>query len=355
MAEWVKREHTKGDIDRAGALLVPWWKMEAEQPKDLGWAYRVIENWRTSHAMPLLVFRMGLQNRTRRVEKNALVAQRLKRFSSAMNKLAREPHMKLSQMHDLGGCRSIVSTTEAVERLYDLYRGNQGQSQGLFGSEGKLRCYDYIRGPKPDGYRGIHVVGRYSARLEKNDPWNGQRIEIQLRSRLQHAFATAVETVTTFTREPLKFGAGPDEWRRFFSLMGSALAFREGTTLVDGTPSDVKELADELRNLTNKLRVRVRLRGWTHAMKQMRRRSIANAKWLLLVLDAHANTINVTGYRTRKEASKELAGIENSARPENLDAVLVWVNSVKDLRRAYPNYYADTGEFISALKVATRG
>jgi hypothetical protein len=25
MAEWVKREYSKGDIDRAGKLLIPWW------------------------------------------------------------------------------------------------------------------------------------------------------------------------------------------------------------------------------------------------------------------------------------------------------------------------------------------
>jgi hypothetical protein len=54
--------------------------------------------------MPLLTFRMGLTKRAKRVESEALIAQRLKRFSSVMNKLSREPTMKLSQMHDLGGC-----------------------------------------------------------------------------------------------------------------------------------------------------------------------------------------------------------------------------------------------------------
>src|SRR5271166_4137199 len=131
-------------------------------------------------------------------------------------------------MQDLGGCRAIMASVNAVEQLYDLYHVGTGD---LFESEGKLKCYDYIREPKSDGYRGIHVVGRYSARAQKNEAWNGHRIEIQLRSQLQHAFATAVETVTTFTRLPLKFGAGPVEWRRFFTLMGSAFAIREKTTI----------------------------------------------------------------------------------------------------------------------------
>ena len=30
--------------------------------------------------------------------------------------------------------------------------------------------------------------------------------------------------------------------------------------------------------------------------------------------------------------------------------MLVWVKSISDLRSAYPNYYADTREFIAALE-----
>ncbi len=163
MAEWIKREYSKSEIDRAGTILVPWWKNEAPETEKLGRLYRIIQNWRTSHAMPLLTFRMSLEKRAKRLEPKAIVAQRLKRFSSAMNKLAREPQMKLSQMQDLGGCRAIVSDIKCVERLYSMYR----ESEALFNSEGKLKCYDYIRSPKIDGYRGIHVVGRYNARVEK--------------------------------------------------------------------------------------------------------------------------------------------------------------------------------------------
>jgi Region found in RelA / SpoT proteins len=351
MAEWVKRDFGKGEIDRVGELLVPWWKGLAPEPAILGEAYGIIQNWRTSHAMPLLTFRIGLAQRAKRVEPKAVIAQRLKRFSSVMKKLAREPNMKLSQMQDLGGCRAIMSNIEAVEKLYGLYRE---QDADLFQSEGGLKCYDYIRNPKSDGYRGIHVVGRYNARVQKNEPWNGHRIEIQLRSQLQHAFATAVETVTTFTRTPLKFGSGPQEWRRFFSLMGSALAIREGTALVSGTPTNQADLIKELRELTRKLKVRSRLRGWTSALKAMPKRNIIDASWLLLVLDVSGNTIRVTGYSDRKEASEAVAAIETSPQADQLDAVLVWVNSARGLRRAYPNYYADTTAFLEALSTALR-
>ena len=327
-------------------------RVSEEDTKDLrAWnrAYAVVENWRTCHGLPLNVIQAGLRGRTRRVEQNVIVAQRLKRFSSIMNKLAREDDMKLTQMQDLGGCRAIFSDVQAVTAAFRMY----GQPEPRLYEEGSLKCYDYIANPKEDGYRGVHVVARYYPRLAARAHWSGQRIEIQLRTKLQHAFATAVETVTKFTREPLKFGAGPVEWRRFFSLMGSTLAIREQSPLVPGTPENQADLVAELRETAQALRVTQRLRGWANALHTLPRRHIRNFKWLLLALNTSQNTISVTGYQDRTEASKAVADLEKekSKRPD-LDAVLVWVNSVRELRSAYPNYYADTKEFLNALSAA---
>lgn len=350
MSDWVRREHGKGKIDRAGALLVNWWIDEREglelSNAEVD-AFHIVENWRTSHGLPLNVFQAALRSRAKRVEEDVIVAQRLKRFSSLMSKLAREPHMKLSQMQDLGGCRAILSDVQAVDSLYGMYRGDEP----LFEDETSLKCHDYIRHPKEDGYRSIHIVGRYYARKADREPWNGHRIEIQLRSRLQHAFATTVETVTTFTREPLKFGGGPVEWRRFFALMGSALALRETTPLVPDTPRNEKELIEELREHEKALKVRPRLKGWTSAVRALPRKDTQGFKWLLLLLNTKDNTIRVRGFASRRQASKVVAQIEQS-KQQDLDAVLVWVQSISDLRAAYPNYYADTREFINALNSA---
>jgi len=347
MAEWAKRDYSKGEIDRVGARLTTWWSKGGRDPlEDLGYAWMVVENWRSSHGLPLNVFQAGLRSRVGRVDRESIVAQRMKRMSSVLNKLLREPNMKLSQMQDLGGCRAILADVSTVDKLYGMYRG----SEPLIGGEGSssLKCYDYIRTPKEDGYRGIHIVGRYHPRIPSREHWDGHRIEIQIRSRLQHAFATTVETVTTFTREPLKFGAGPVKWRRFFALMGSALALREATSRVPGTPLDDAELIKELRDVTRALKVRQRLQGWTNAVRTLPRKNIDGFKWLLLVLDLEKVTVDVTGYSSRQAAAKVIAEIEQSNNVD-LDAVLVWVDSVSDLRAAYPNYYADTRGFIAAL------
>ena len=73
----------------------------------------------------------------------------------------------------------------------------------------------------------------------------------------------------------------------------------------------------------------------------------------MLVLNTTDNTIKVTGFTTRKKAARAVNDIERMKR-DDLDAVLVWVDDIRDLKTAYPNYYADTGEFINALNQVFR-
>ena len=136
--------------------------------------------------------------------------------------------------------------------------------------------------------------------------------------------------------------------------MGSALAAREGTAFIEGTPQDPVELTRELREHTKQLKVRQRLAGWARALKQLPRRNVTKRfQWILMVLNVTDTTIKVTGFADRAKAASALNELEELKR-DDLDAVLVWVGSVRDLKAAYPNYYADTGEFIDALNYALR-
>ena len=112
-------------------------------------AFHIVDNWRACHGLPLNVIQAGLRGRIRRLNQNAIVAQRVKRFPSIMNKLVREPDMKPSQMQDLGGCRVILTNVPAVVAIYRMYE----QPEHHLYEEGSLKCYDYITTPKDDGYR----------------------------------------------------------------------------------------------------------------------------------------------------------------------------------------------------------
>lgn len=115
----------------------------------------MVKNWRFCHALPLNVIQAGLRGRIRRMRLNedVIVAQRLKRFPSIMNKLEREPNMELTQMQDLGGCRAILPDAASVRTLYGMYYGHEPL---LLEENSSIKPYDYITHPKSDGYRGIH-------------------------------------------------------------------------------------------------------------------------------------------------------------------------------------------------------
>ena len=147
--------------------------------------------------------------------------------------------MTLSQMQDIGGCRAIVSTVDQVRALCKLYAA----------SEMKHKLHhtdDYLNNPKESGYRGVHLIYRYHS--DRKTEYNTLLIEMQLRSQLQHAWATAVETVGAFMQQALKSSLGEKEWLRFFALMGTAIAVRENRPPVPQTPGKYSELVKELRD-----------------------------------------------------------------------------------------------------------
>jgi len=213
---------------------------------------------------------------------------------------------------------------------------------------------DYIRHPKRSGYRGVHLIYRYVSRRKK--AYSGLKIEVQLRSPLQHAWATTVETVDTFTRQALKSNQGEKEWARFFALMGSALAQREGTPLVPGTPTGHAQLVSELRKHAVNLQVEARLAAYSAVIKHLDESgTISGAHYFLIALDSERNRTRVTGYMASESvrAVREYVQTENEfRRRRGTDAVLVSAESLTSLKRAFPNYFADTSAFAEALRMA---
>src|SRR5260370_41876111 len=162
-------------------------------------------------------------------------------------------HMKLSQMQDIAGCRAVMPTVRDVEKLVARYEISNAKNPS--GRPEFVKKYDYIAQPKKDGYRSVHFVYKYRTTSKHLEDFNGLRIEVQLRSQLQHAWATAVETVSTFTGQALKSNVGSDECKRFFALMGSAIALRERKPLGPDTPTDEHKVIAELRQLTTQLQL----------------------------------------------------------------------------------------------------
>lgn len=340
---WETPRFTKGRVDAAGYSLACEPLLAEEYDEHLS----VINNWRSSHAYPLQCLKTVLWRRAKLIDTSALIAQRLKRLPSIYTKLQRFGHMQLSQMQDIGGCRAVVGTARQVDQLVQLYEDSSSRYL-------KVKLFDYIKAPKADGYRGVHLVYKYRSVSKMREVYNGLRIEIQLRSRLQHAWATAVETASTFTGQALKSNVGSDNWKRFFALMGSAIALRENQPIVPGITNKREEMIREILTLSHELKVESVLERWGLAINYVSQHT-ADAYAFLLELDPHASRIRVTGFRRDQlgKASEEYLKAEQAAaRIPAAQAVLVSVKSVQSLKSAYPNYYLDSKHFLEAMRTA---
>jgi hypothetical protein len=306
---------------------------------DVGRAYDIIDNWRAAHSGPMTTVYITLHRKAKAIYPSALVVQRLKRQASIQLKLENEGTMRLVQMQDIGGCRAIVRSVGEVRRLYRQY--SEWPVWGSICDED-----DYITKPKVSGYRGIHLIYRYEG---KKPDWHGLKVEIQLRSRRMHAWATAVEIVGAFTHQALKASQGEAEWLRFFALMSSALARVEHTHTVAGTPRRKRDLTGELRSLATALRFAVVLDTYRSGL-QIALSAPTSAYWFVLVLDLNTRHVDAYGWNRSDfaAAQERYESIEREQRP-GINAVLVSSDSVRNLKRAYPNYFLDAEFFVELV------
>jgi hypothetical protein len=298
--------------------------------------FRIAHAWRASHVDPMHRLRSQLAARARSMSAS-VTAARLKRMQSIRRKLARGPQTLL-QMQDLAGCRAILPTVSDVQRLIDRYRDEPHRY--AIGRE-----QDHFTRSKPDGYRSHHLILRPT--LEDGSPGR-QQIEIQLRTRLQHAWATAVEAVGAIRGEDLKAGQGNASWLRFFRLMSADIAISEGFDPGEGAPATQSDITSELQDLSRRLDAVRTLQDYNLAISQVIEQPLFNARFFLIEYKTSTLSIRVTPYSTLPSSQLAL----EQADSDSVSTVVVEVDRVEDLKEAYPNYFLDVGLFIAQLENA---
>ena len=182
--------------------------------------------------------------------------------------------------------------------------------------------------------------------------YRGLQIELQLRSRRQHAWATAVETVGTFLGQSLKSSEGHEDWLRFFELVGSGFALVEGTPVAANVPDTAGALLPAIREAARRLQVVKRLQAYGDALQVTERhRELRGHRYFLLVLEPRRESLMITAYRDGElaEAARDYLAQENVLAGTGGQTVLVASDSLESLRRAYPNYFLDTRTFVEEM------
>lgn len=329
---WIEPAYSKKAVGRAGKALT-----EGQGDSE---ALQIANNWRAAHAYSLNRVQGNVRYWTQKVSpSNYTVTQRLKRMASVVGKLKRFPKMSLHRMQDLGGCRAVVPTVRQVYELRDKLT-HSGRA-----SETK----DYIRETQTDtGYRGIHLVSRH----EGDDQWAGLCTEIQLRTEIQHAWATAVEIAGTFLKENLKSGEGNPARIDYFKKVSLLFArLEEGSNAIPRlSENEWSQLKKEVASTTRELEINKSLSTFAVIADSLPE----NFKdgYLVLKLDLRSNQISGLGYSPAmlNEAMRQYELFE--VEEEQSDTVLVSGKSMRELKRGYPNYFADSHRFQELLKRA---
>jgi len=316
----------------------------------------LVDQWRASHGYVINTFQAWLKGHIAKQPFSIEFAQRLKRRKTVLGKLERCDSKgnflirDVSSMHDFAGCRMIF------ESLNDLneFREYLHSSKVTRNVEHELRHdpnkYNYIENPKFTGYRGIHDVYKHfprgTQRSQEKKPWDGLLVEIQYRTRAQHAWATAVEISDLLDGEQTKFELDQSKRGRFFALASEIIA-RSHEKIERAFPGiPLKQLRAELQSLESELGIlrRLAVLKQFESADRLRRHNVLN-----IYRDEDGKpALQVLPFSSATKAIEKSSELESD--PSSINAVYVRSDNPSQLRSAYRNYFYDPIDFVKSIR-----
>ena len=195
-----------------------------------------------------------------------------------------------------------------------------------------------IKDPKQDGYRSYHLVFEYQGIKEYI---KGYKIELQLRTLLQHYWATAIEIMGAIdSTNNIKIGKGSPAIKRFFYLAGLILD--------DNATSEEKE---EFKELDKEYKILNLLSGLNVSYDLVQKNYEPKIKDLFVIsLDYQRKKLKISKFdENDRQDNLSFLGLELD--DKRIDSVIMGGATITNLKRSYPNYFLDAQNFIENIQV----
>ena len=184
---------------------------------------------------------------------------------------------------------------------------------------------------------------------------------------MQHDWATALEIVDLFTKQSLKSNNWDKKWTEFFINISKLFAHIETIHLfrINDLRSrnefkywiennkELKESFESVKSLSKKLDIIRKFEAFTLSTDFVTGKFKDKNSWYILIeinLDKRALKAKSFSEKDLEKAENEYIDAEKkSVWENNLVIALVSTTHFWELRNAYPNYFADSTEFIKYL------
>ena len=316
---------------------------------EIGFAYTdanlVVDDWRKLHMIPLEELVGVVTNVLSQGNVSAAFSShRLKRMTSIIAKLRHNPGMGLGGLQDIGGARFVF---EDVPSLLEAQKIITAAKFDRFVVD--REPYDYVARPKESGYRSIHFAYKY---VSDNAEYDGLRVELQLRTRLQHDWAMAVETAELISKSSLKASLGDENWLAFFKIASAVFARKEGLPVAESFKDYTeKEYCVQYALLDQKYKFLDQLQALVSAVRITEEHTLKEG-YAVILIQFTEKRVQLRHYPSTKleDATRYYSEVEKSIDDENSAVVLVSVSDMKELQEAYPSYFLNASEFVQSLK-----
>lgn len=353
-----------------------------QNSEEYGKQILILDSWRHQHEEPAQIFfkkLVGIINKY----PDSMATYRLKRKESILKKLYRSNgNFDLGAMDDIAGCRAIVNS---LSEVYEVY--NEILNLQEAGEIDIKKTKDYIKNPEKSGYRSLHVIIKQTLKQENID--RQYRIELQIRTKLQHYWSTAVEAMSEIDnveyKDPTLVSEGNTRIQsclQFFKVISKLFAccennddeLKEELANSVRTNDKFKEIIEDLKAARNSVTI------------NMQKNSTQGGEGLYLLelsretqeLTIYSYTMDCVEKAIKNYNSKENSSINNEANKiqydteidsgsvnKNLTAektdthasyitsinrVLIYAKNEDQLGDTYPNYSYNIEKFIEKVE-----